>query len=156
MNVALRVRESSWVLWRVATSTNTRIVMSLTIVFALVLSAGLYRQFRPSDTSLASGQGGLSGEGAGGQNGPGSKRRASDPVDRFTETKVGHVLFYPVLGDSCRRMLFDNATGRTYDAPDVNCVPSEMNTTPYPGQDINQAKDRVNELSKHFNFKGNK
>lgn len=153
MSVAPPVREWSWVLWRVATSTNTRIIMSLTLVFALVVSAGLYRQFRPGDANLAAGHGGVSGDGAGGQNGPGGKRRALDPVDRFTETRVGHVLFYPVLGDSCRRMLFDNATGTTYDAPSVNCVPSEMNTTVVPGQEVNQTKDRVHELSKHFSRK---
>jgi hypothetical protein len=154
MNVALTIRESSWMIWRVATSTNTRIVMSLAVLFAIVLSAGLYRQFRPGETGVASGQGTLSGEGGGGEKGPGGKNRSADPVDRFTETRIGHVLWYPALGDSCRRILFNNVTGATYDAEAVNCVPSEMNTTPYPGQDINQAKDRVNELSKHFNFKG--
>lgn len=153
MNVALQVSGWSRGLWRVATSTNTRIVVSLTIVFALVVGAGLYRQYNPGDANLAAGHGNMSGDGAGGQNGPGGKRRSLDPVDRFTETKVGHVLFFPVLGDSCRRMLFDNATGATYDAPSVNCVPSEMNTTAVPGQDVNQTKDRVHELSKHFNKK---
>jgi hypothetical protein len=151
MSVAPPIRNWSWALWRVATSTNTRIVVSLTVVFALVVSAGLYRQFRPSEANLAAGNGGLSGDGAGGQNGPGGKRRQLDPVDRFHETRVGHVIFYPVLGEACRRMLFDNATGKTYDAPDVNCIPSEMNTTVVPGQEVNQTKDRVQEMSKHFN-----
>lgn len=138
-------------MWRVATSTNTRIVVSLTIVFALVLSAGLYRQFRPGDAAgFAAGHGGISGDGGGGQGGPGGKRRSLDPVDRFTETRIGHVLFYPVLGDSCRRMLFDNRTGATYDAESVNCVPSEMNTVPVPGAEVNQTSDRVQSLSKHF------
>ena len=151
MNVALPIRQWSWVLWRVATSTNTRIVVSLAILFALVVSAGLYRQLRPGETGIASGQGTMPGEGSGGQNGPGGKRQSLDPVDRFTETRVGHVLFFPVLGDSCRRMLFDNMTGTTADAPAVNCVPSEMNTAPLPGQEVNQTTDRVKEMSKHFN-----
>ena len=60
-------------------------------------------------------------------------------------------LFYPAGGDSCRRMLFDNMTGTTADAPAVNCVPSEMNTAPVPGQEVNQTTDRVKEMSKHFN-----
>jgi hypothetical protein len=154
MSAALPIREWSGVLWRVATSTNTRIVVSLTILFALVLTAGLYRQFRPGDAAgLAARHGGISGEGGGGQGGPGGKRRPLDPVDRFTETRVGHVLYYPVLGEACRRMLFDNTTGKTYDAPDVNCIPSEMNTAPLPGQEVNQTTDRVKEMSKHFNKK---
>ena len=48
-------------------------------------------------------------------------------------------------------MLFDNMTGTTADAPAVNCVPSEMNTAPVPGQEVNQTTDRVKEMSKHFN-----
>lgn len=139
-------------MWRLATSTNTRIVATLSVVFALVVSAGLYRQTRLGDAAgVASGIGGIGGDGGGGQNSPGGKRRSLDPVDRFTETRVGHVLFYPAGGDSCRRMLFDNMTGTTADAPAVNCVPSEMNTAPLPGQEVNQTTDRVKEMSKHFN-----
>ena len=41
MKLALPIRGWSWMMWRLATSTNTRIVATLSVVFALVVSAGL-------------------------------------------------------------------------------------------------------------------
>jgi hypothetical protein len=79
-----------------------------------------------------------------------AKDASVDPVDRFSETRIGHILFYPAHGDRCRRVLFDNATGKTYDAPDINCVSSEMNTRPVPGRPVNQSRDRLDEMSKYF------
>jgi hypothetical protein len=44
-----------------------------------------------------------------------------DPVARFSETRVGHLLFKPFEGDHCRRVLFDNSTGGYLEAGQVFC-----------------------------------
>jgi hypothetical protein len=44
-----------------------------------------------------------------------------DPVKNFTKTGVGHVLFATTNSDNCRRTLFDNRTGATYEAGDILC-----------------------------------
>jgi hypothetical protein len=44
-----------------------------------------------------------------------------DLAVRFSDTRVGHVLFEVDQSDNCRRMLFDNRTGLFYDAKDILC-----------------------------------
>ena len=46
-----------------------------------------------------------------------------DPVVRFADTRVGHVLFAGTSSDQCRRLLFDNRSGQYYEAPEVFCGP---------------------------------
>jgi len=69
--------------------------------------------------------GSLSGGGGAGENavrpsgfaelGPG------DPTVRFSDTRVGHVLFASARSDNCRRVLFDNRTGLFYEAKEIFC-----------------------------------
>ncbi len=51
--------------------------------------------------------------------------KATDPLARFNETRVGHVLFQPLHGDMCRRVLFDNNAGSLYEAAPVPCRETE-------------------------------
>jgi hypothetical protein len=67
--------------------------------------------------------------GAGGQPGAvkpvalvgGAELGPSDLTVRFSKTGVGHVLFATSDSDQCRRILFDNRTGLSYQANDVFC-----------------------------------
>src|SRR5690349_2943255 len=51
----------------------------------------------------------------------GSSLSEDDPVRNFAKTGVGQVLFTAMSSDSCRRNLFDNRTGATYEAGEINC-----------------------------------
>jgi len=44
-----------------------------------------------------------------------------DPTVRFSDTRVGHVLFASSRSDDCRRLLFDNRTGLSYEAKKIFC-----------------------------------
>ena len=44
-----------------------------------------------------------------------------DPTVRFSDTRVGHVLFASSRSDDCRRLLFDNRTGSFYEAKEIFC-----------------------------------
>lgn len=46
---------------------------------------------------------------------------SDDPVKNFARTGIGHVLFTAPSTDNCRRTLFDNRTGNSYEAGEVNC-----------------------------------
>jgi hypothetical protein len=48
-----------------------------------------------------------------------------DPVVRFSETRIGHLLFMLPDGRNCRRVLFDNMTGGQVDAGRVECAQQE-------------------------------
>lgn len=67
-----------------------------------------------------------------------------DPLLRFTETKVGQVVFSSGRSDTCRRVLFDNRTGARLEAGEMFC-----------GQTADQIveaepQNRLNSLSKSF------
>lgn len=53
-----------------------------------------------------------------------------DPVARFNDTRVGHVLFMEPDGRHCRRILFDNETGGMRPVGDIECVPQEAASGP--------------------------
>jgi hypothetical protein len=48
-----------------------------------------------------------------------------DPVVRFNETRVGHLLFMLPDGRHCKRVLFDNVSGSHIEAGRVECAPQE-------------------------------
>ena len=62
-----------------------------------------------------------------------------DPVKNFAKTGVGHVLFTAPSTDNCRRTLFDNRTGTTYDAGEMNC-----------GQPPDAQNERLQSLGRPF------
>jgi len=67
---------------------------------------------------------------------------ADDPVARFTQTGVGHVLFSPRAGDHCQRVLFDNRTGAQYDTASVDCA--------RPAAEVVASTDRMGALGRTF------
>jgi hypothetical protein len=70
-----------------------------------------------------------------------------DPVRNFAKTGVGHVLFTAMSSDNCRRSLFDNRTGATYEAAEINCG---QNPEHVPES---QSSDRLQSMRKPFNKK---
>jgi hypothetical protein len=111
------------------------------VVFATVVSAGAY---------ATSDQLGLSHWLRSTGSGPGDAGQSSlptgaaslsddDPVKNFAKTGVGHVLFTTSSSDNCRRTLFDNRTGATYDAGEVLCSPAPE-----------QQSERMQTMSKTF------
>jgi hypothetical protein len=67
-----------------------------------------------------------------------------DPVRNFATTGVGHVLFTATSSDNCRRNLFDNRTGATYEAGEINCG---QNPERLPES---QSSDRLQSMRKSF------
>ena len=111
-----------------------RVVLICT-VFASVISAGAYAT---SDHLglfhwLRRGNGGGFGN-AGQPNLPTGAASLSDddPVKNFVKTGVGHVLFATTSSDNCRRTLFDNRTGATYETGDILCDQTADQATELP------------------------
>jgi hypothetical protein len=73
---------------------------------------------------------------------PAEKVRVFDPVERFTQTQVGHLLFSLNNSDMCRRVLFDNRTGAMQEAGQILCgQPPEA--VEQPGQERGNAMMRA-------------
>ena len=102
--------------------------MAISVVFgALILTAAYaanerFTRFRLAQTS---GGGNLSGGGIASENAVRpvgfAELDPGDPTVRFSDTRVGHVLFASSRSDDCRRLLFDNRTGLFYEAKEVFC-----------------------------------
>jgi hypothetical protein len=115
---------------RLFARTSVQRVIVICTVFVTVISAGAF---------ITSDQFGLlqwlrqgNGNGNGISNGFGNIGQSNaptgfaslgndDPVKNFAKTGVGHVLFTAPSTDNCRRTLFDNRTGMTYDAGEMSC-----------------------------------
>ena len=117
--------------WRRIASTQIRGVLAVCVVFGALIAGGLFAVKDPAalfrSASIA-GKGDMAGKDdvADAQNNAVTGARdlgATDPVVRFSATRVGHVLFASSRGDNCRRLLFDNRTGTYHDAPEVFCGP---------------------------------
>ena len=74
----------------------------------------------------------------------GSSLSEDDPVRNFAKTGVGQVLFTAMSSDNCRRNLFDNRTGATYEAGEINCGQNPENMPE------SQSSDRLQSLRKPF------
>jgi hypothetical protein len=112
-------------------------VLTLGAVFSVSIGLGLYGTTqRAALLQLMgfSGAGGISGAGQAkhikAEAAPPVKRvplvgeaglAPEDPVLRFAETGIGHVLFTSFRSDDCRRALFDNRTGASLDVKSVFC-----------------------------------
>ena len=128
MIVATRFRRWTKFVWRHTAPTNAVRVTVLCLAFGTLIAVGVSHVWKPApmpaiqlDTT------------AGG-----------DPVARFTETRVGHLLFAPVGGDNCRRVLFDNTTGAFREAGEIYCGPP-----PSRASEATSA-NRLQALSKSF------
>jgi hypothetical protein len=122
---------------RTIISANTAGVLTIGVVFSVLIGVGLYATTdRAALLRLMglSGAGGISGAGQSKEtNGPIAAKVKSvplvgaanlapqDPVLRFAETRIGQVLFTSTRSNDCRRALFDNRTGASFDVKAVFC-----------------------------------
>jgi hypothetical protein len=134
MNVPLWPKLAT--LWQRAPKSSVAVLGTLCIVFAALLVLGLYRV--QGNTDLASAP--RFGVGAG--SGSEYELDPNDPVARFPQTRVGHVLFAPRAGDHCQRVLFDNQTGVQYEAQSVDCS--------RPAAEVVPTTDRMGALRRTF------
>jgi hypothetical protein len=68
---------------------------------------------------------------------------AGNPVARFAETRVGHIVYSSTIDERCRRVLFDNRTGYSGDAGSIMCRRLAPEGEAMPA-------DRLETLSKTF------
>jgi hypothetical protein len=69
---------------------------------------------------------------------------ADDPVAQFAQTRVGQLLYAPIASDNCRRVLFSNETGGSYETTPVLCGPAAGKS------DEATSGDRIQALRKSF------
>jgi hypothetical protein len=69
---------------------------------------------------------------------------ADDPVAQFAQTRVGQLLYAPIASDNCRRVLFSNDTGGSYETTPVHCGP-----TVGKSEEVTSG-DRIQALRKSF------
>ena len=112
---------------------------------ALIVASIVYTREPPAVPQSVSltGLGGVAGAGGAG---PGFAIGASadDPVVRFSQTRIGHILYAPYVGDHCRRVLFDNGSGALLEAGPRLCVRSA------PEQASTSGADRLLSMRKTF------
>jgi hypothetical protein len=104
--------------------TSVQRVAVICTVFATVISAGAYATSDRFGLFQWLQRGNGSGFGDAGQSSSPTGAASlsdDDPVKNFVKTGVGHVLFAATSSDNCRRTLFDNRTGATYEAGDILC-----------------------------------
>jgi hypothetical protein len=103
--------------WRRATPAVKR-----TIVIGAVFGILIYLGAHPGRDLFFGATGIVKLSGSGRQPAkPAEALREIDPVSRFTQTRVGHLLFSISNSDMCRRVLFDNRTGETWAGGQVPC-----------------------------------
>jgi hypothetical protein len=105
---------ASW--WHRIAPTNARRALVVSVVFTPLIALGVYRVQQPAPPAVKPAA-------------PAADTRPTDPLARFTETGIGHVVFWPHGSDTCRRVLFDNRTGGTQEAGEVLCEPDKSDET---------------------------
>jgi hypothetical protein len=138
MNIAFLFSPAK--LWRrFAPRSTAGIVIMVSLVFGGLLALGFYRVHGPA--------GAASGYRFGVGLGSGSEHALDpdDPVARFAETRVGHVVFVSRASDHCQRVFFDNSTGLQYEARALDCS--------RPAAEVVASTDRMNALRKTFQQK---
>jgi len=102
--------------------------VAISVVFGALILTAAYAAKDPRTLFRfvqMSGGGGLSGGGIASENAvrPGgfAELDPGDPTVRFSDTRIGHVLFASSRSDDCRRLLFDNRTGLFYEAREIFC-----------------------------------
>jgi len=111
--------------WWAATSTRA---LAISVVFGtLILTAAYTANERLAWVRFVQsfGGGSLSGSGIASKNAARpvgfAELDPGDPTVRFSDTRVGHVLFALAQTDNCRRVMFDNRTGAFYEAKEIFC-----------------------------------
>ena len=113
-----RFRRFPVALWHHLGSSNVRRALVLCSTFATLLLAGLYFTRETAGVSRPMANRAASAAAA---SAPGRGLGPNDPVARFAETRVGHLLFTSSRNEDCRRVLFDNRTGAFYEAGSIYC-----------------------------------
>jgi hypothetical protein len=116
MNLVRSLGSSIAALWRRIAPTNARRVLVVSAVFAPLMALGAYRVLQPAPPAAKPAA-------------PAADTRPTDPVARFAETGIGHVLFWPHGSDTCRRVLFNNRTGASQEVGEVLCEPDKSDET---------------------------
>ena len=134
MSVALPVRTVSPAPWLRLAPANIMGILAVCLLFGALLMLGIYHVQQPARVT----PGQLAGSGP--------LEASSDPVERFKETRIGHLLFSSRGSDECRRVLFDNHTGAQYEAGAIYCsqVPRQVVA------DAATSVDRMEALRKSF------
>ena len=133
--MAAGVQQTLGAIGRMFARTSVRRGVVICTVFASVISAGAYATSDHLGLSHWLRRGNGSGFGNAGQpNLPTGAASLSDddPVKNFVKTGVGHVLFATTSSDNCRRTLFDNRTGATYETGDILCGQTADQATEVP------------------------
>ena len=118
-------------LWRRLARGHAAVALTICLVFGALLVVGLLAVRDPAAmVRLVGAFGNGERTGTGDSAGPVASPLTGagdlgpdDPVVRFADTRVGHMLFAGRSSDQCRRLLFDNRSGQFYDAPGVFCGP---------------------------------
>ena len=132
--------------WRRLARGNAVRVSALCGMFgALVLATAFYVR-EPATTTSPGGILTISGGGAGrttrGLSTDGLA--ADDPVAQFEQTRVGQLLYASAANDNCRRILFSNRSGGSYETTPVSCGPATGKSDDVSGG------DRIQALRKSF------
>jgi hypothetical protein len=104
-----------------ATRANLLLALGVCTGLSVLIGGGMYVA-RPVLLfwSKADTGGGVAGEDKASLTG-GDDLNPDDPILRFKQTGVGQVLFNKGSSGRCSRVLFDNRTGASYVAKDVDC-----------------------------------
>jgi hypothetical protein len=117
-------------------ATNTRRTLSLCAALAILIASGAYRSWEPAPPAITHA---LRWDAT-----TSLRWDANDPVSRFADTRTGQVLIENGTTMSCRRVLFDNRTGRLQEAGRIYCGPADEPAQP----DANP--DRMQLIRKSF------
>ena len=120
-------------LWRRLVSTHALLAVSMCVAFVGLIAAGLFWSWRPGIVLPARQPASFSG------------LTTMKPGDRFPETRVGQLLYWPEAGNECRRVLYDNRTSMLQEAGTVACEHVERQAEPPPSEG-----DRLTALRKAF------
>jgi hypothetical protein len=140
------IRRTSLALWRRLGPTNVWRTLTLCSGFAALVAAGFIFVREPNAAgSLTDHKAGTGVQSVAAAYNAGELGvESGDPLDRFSETRVGQVIFTSISSDSCRRVLFDNRTGEFHEAAEVYCgLPIEASPAP-------SSVDRIGTLQKAF------
>jgi hypothetical protein len=145
MSAALPTETRS-AIWRRLSRANVLRVLAICFAFVALPVVAIHYVREPAAIQGAgslSGQGGVAGVDAA-SSGLAVGVAGDDPVARFAQTRVGHILYSPNQGDNCRRVLFNNSTGALYEMGSVLCAQSA------PEAALVSGADRMQSLRKSF------
>jgi hypothetical protein len=126
-------------IWRRAVPRNLVGVLAICGLFGALLVGGVYFATEPSGALKApsiAGAGGLPGAMKAVPLVGAASLGPNDPVVRFSDTRIGQVLYARTSSDNCERVLFDNRSGAYYDSKEIFCgqTPSQVSEAETPNR----------------------